>query len=83
MLFQMPTGLNHTRVPVLVMAGGKEYKVIKESTQDLLEVLPNAMGITAPKLGHVWNIESPDLFNSVLRRWIVDENLPEEVSFIN
>jgi hypothetical protein len=41
------------------------------------------MGITAPKLGHMWNIESPDLFSSVLRRWIVDENLPEEVSFIN
>jgi len=82
MLFQMPTGLNHTDVPVLVMDGGKEYKVIKESAQDLLEVLPNATGITAPKLGHVWNIENPDLFNRVLRSWIMDENLPEEVSSI-
>lgn len=82
MLFQMPTGLNHADVPVLVMDGGKEYKVIKESAQDLLEVLPNATGITAPKLGHVWNIENPDLFNRVLRSWIMDENLPEEVSSI-
>lgn len=82
MLFQMPTGLNHADVPVLVMDGGKEYKVIKESAQDLLEVLPNATGITAPKLGHVWNIENPNLFNRVLRSWIMDENLPEEVSFI-
>jgi pimeloyl-ACP methyl ester carboxylesterase len=82
MLFQMPEGLNHADVPVLVMAGGKDYKVIKESAQDLLEVLSNATGITAPKLGHVWNIENPHLFNRVLRSWIVDENIPGEVSSI-
>ncbi|KAF5089117.1 2-succinyl-6-hydroxy-2,4-cyclohexadiene-1-carboxylate synthase [anaerobic digester metagenome] len=82
MLFQMPMGLNRADVPVLVMAGEKEYKVIKESAQDLMEILPNAIGITAPKLGHVWNMENPDIFNRVLRNWIKDENLPGEVSFI-
>lgn len=82
LLFQMPNGLNHADVPVLVMAGEKEYKIIKESVRDLMEGLPNATGITAPKLGHMWNIENPDLFNRVLRSWIVDEKLPDEVSFI-
>ncbi|AEG19225.1 alpha/beta fold hydrolase [Methanobacterium paludis] len=79
MLFQMPSGLENADVPVLVMAGEKEYKVIKESAEDLIKVLPNAKGITAPKVGHMWNLEYPNLFNKVLRRWITNGALPEEV----
>jgi pimeloyl-ACP methyl ester carboxylesterase len=78
MFFQMPPELEKADVPVLVMAGEKEYKVIKESAEDLIKVLPNAKGITAPKVGHMWNLEYPDLFNKVLRRWITNGALPEE-----
>lgn len=79
MLFQMSSGLEKADVPVLVMAGEKEYKVIKESAEYLVKVLPNAKGITAPKVGHMWNLENPKLFNGVLRRWITNEALPKEV----
>ncbi|MGD2050630.1 MAG: hypothetical protein PVH03_14110 [Chloroflexota bacterium] len=29
-----------------------------------------------PGLGHGWNVEAPDLFNAMVRAWIVDTPLP-------
>ena len=62
----MPSGLEKAEVPVLVMTGEKDYKIIKESARDLLNVLPNSKGAMALKVGHMWNIENPELFNNVL-----------------
>jgi pimeloyl-ACP methyl ester carboxylesterase len=77
MLFKMPDGLRKANVPVLVMTGEKDYKIIKESARNLLNALPNSEGAVALKVGHMWNIENPELFNNVLRRWINGETLPE------
>lgn len=80
MLFKMPDGLEKADSPVLVMAGEKDYKIIKESARDLLNVLPNSEGAVALKVGHLWNVENPELFNKTLRDWITDETLPEILS---
>ncbi len=79
MLFKLPAGLEKAEAPVLVMAGEKDYQIIKESARDLTNVLPNSKAYTALKVGHLWNIESPELFNSVLRSWINDKTLPDGV----
>lgn len=79
MLFKMPDGLEKANVPVLVMTGQKDYRIIKESAKDLLNVLPNSKGAMALKTGHMWNIENPDLFNNVLRAWITDKTLPSGI----
>jgi pimeloyl-ACP methyl ester carboxylesterase len=83
MLFKMPDGLKNVNTPVLVMAGEKDYKIIRESAKDLTEILPLSKGFMAPKVGHAWNLEAPQLFNRVLRRWINDKDLKEELLPLN
>lgn len=83
MLFKMPFGIHKANVPVLVMTGQKDYGIIKESARDLLNVLPNSKGAMALKVGHLWNIENPELFNNVLRAWITDETIPGAIEPLN
>jgi pimeloyl-ACP methyl ester carboxylesterase len=75
MIFERPDGLEKIDVPVLVMTGEKDYEIIKESANDLLKALPVSEGYVAKKLGHIWNLEDPIRFNSVLRRWIANNSL--------
>ncbi len=82
MLFEMPEGLENVNVPVLVMEGEKDYRIINESAKSLLNVLPNSRGVYALKSGHMWNMENPELFNNTLRAWINDEALPKSVKLI-
>ena len=35
MLFKIPDGLGNIEIPVLVLTGEKDYKIIKESARDL------------------------------------------------
>ena len=76
LFFKLASGLEKANVPVLVMMGEKDYKVIKESALDLVKVLPNSSAYIVPKVGHVWNMESPILFNHVLRCFITGKSLP-------
>ncbi len=68
--FKRPECLEEITVPVLVMTGEKDYKIIKESAIDLLKSIPTSEGYCAPNLGHAWYLENPALFSSVLRKWI-------------
>ncbi len=79
LLFEQPTGLEKVNAPVLVLAGEKDYRIIKESAKDLLNTIPNSEGAMPMKVGHMWNMENPELFNSVLRAWIADKPLPENL----
>lgn len=73
--FKLPDGLEKIEVPVLVMAGEKDYKIIKDSADDLLTSLKMSQGYIAPNVGHVWNLEDPNHFNWILRRWITNKTL--------
>ncbi len=77
MLFERPNGLEKVNTPVLVMFGEKDYRIIKESADELLNVIPNSKGAVAREVGHMWNMEKPELFKDVLRAWITDNPLPE------
>jgi pimeloyl-ACP methyl ester carboxylesterase len=79
LFFTLPEGLNKADVPVLVMVGEKDYKVIKESVRDLVNALPNSKSYIVPKGSHVWNMESPLLFNKVLRSFISEKALPNAI----
>jgi pimeloyl-ACP methyl ester carboxylesterase len=83
MLFKLPDGLENMERPVLVLAGEKDYMIIKESARDLNHVLPQSKGYIVPKVGHVWNLEAPQLFNRILRRWIDDKGLNEDLLTID
>lgn len=77
LLFKRPEGIGNVHVPVLVMFGEKDYRVIKESAEELLRTIPNSKGAITMKAGHMWSIEKPELFNHVLRSWINDNPLPD------
>ncbi len=79
MLFKMPKDLENAYVPVLVMTGEKDYRIVNESAEKLMNVLPNSKRAYALRVGHMWNMENPELFNNVLRAWINDESLPVSV----
>lgn len=82
-LFQMPSSLKNVEAHVLVMTGEKDFIIIKESAKYLLNKLPNSKGAMALKVGHLWNIENPKLFNKTLRTWITDNKSPEELELLN
>jgi len=77
MLFKIPEGIENVNNPILIIAGGKEYGIIKESARDLKNVIPNSQYFIASNMVHIWNLVDPEFFNSVLRAWITDKKLPE------
>jgi pimeloyl-ACP methyl ester carboxylesterase len=68
-----------TSIPVLVAVGGKETPFAKSVARSLVRQIPGARGIIIPGLGHVWNMQDPQLFASVARAWFNDGKLPEEL----
>ena len=83
--FRLPAGLEQFQNPVLVVTGSKEYKQMKESARDLLNVLPNAHGVVVD-LGknatlaqeHNWALTAPELFSKTIMAFIEDKPLPTE-----
>jgi pimeloyl-ACP methyl ester carboxylesterase len=73
--YKLPNDLENVQAPVLIITGEKDYKIITESAKDLLRSLPNSEGYIAPNVGHIWNLEDPKLFNSVMRQWIENKTL--------
>ena len=78
-LFKMPDKLEEADVPVMLMAGEKDYTIIKESVEVLANILPNSKAFLAPGVGHFWNMEKPELFNEVLKSWITGNSLPNDL----
>lgn len=85
--FRLPQGLEQAIAPTLVIAGSKEYAVMKESARRLGAALPNAnvMQINLGKNGsiakeHNWAMTAPDLFAQTVRAWIEGTPLPEELA---
>jgi pimeloyl-ACP methyl ester carboxylesterase len=83
--YRLPAGLERADVPVLVMAGKREYKQMQQSARDLLSVLPDAHGVLVD-LGkgsslakeHNWAMTAPALFNAIVQAFIEDHALPSE-----
>lgn len=66
----LPQKLEDYQGPVLVLAGGKEPKLVSKSFPALGKALPQAQFRTAAGRHHQWNIEDPILFNATVRSWI-------------
>ena len=77
--FGLPSGLDQVHIPTLVVAGGHELRQTVRSVGVLAGAMPKAQGRIAPRLGHAWNGEAPELFSQMVRSWINDEPLPAEL----
>jgi len=84
--FRLPDGLERVSVPTLVVAGKKEYGVMRQSVRDITNTIPTAKGFLVEHLRklslaeeHNWNMTAPDLFTQMVRAWITDHPLPAEL----
>jgi len=77
--FRPPDALKAINVPTLAVAGSKETGVNLRATQMIAALMPNAQGYLAPNLGHMWNAQNPQLFNRMVRAWLTDTALPDEL----
>ena len=64
--------------PILVTVGQKEDVMMKRAARRLGRKLP-AQAVMAPSVGHIWNLEAPDLFTQTVRAWTTDQPLPQEL----
>ena len=67
----------NTSIPVLVAVGGKETPFAKSMARNLTRQIPGAKGFFLPGLGHVWNMQDPQLFARVVRIWFNEGAVPE------
>lgn len=75
--FELPAKLKAASAPVLVIAGSKEYGLMRESARDVAAVLPNARGYLVKGVGHTFSFEKPELYAGLIQGWIADRPLPE------
>lgn len=57
---------------LLAVAGAKEPAVTRRSLHAIAAAAPMVTTRLAPGMHHVWNIEDVDLFNEMLRAWVID-----------
>lgn len=84
--FRLPDGLQNVSVPTLVVAGKKEYGVMRQSVRDIANAIPTAKGflVAHPRKmslaeEHNWNMTAPNLFTQMVRAWITGQPLPAEL----
>ncbi len=63
--------------PLLVVTGSQETLVTQHMARTLVHKIKGACSMTIPNVGHVWNLESPDLFTDIVRAWISDDPLAQ------
>ncbi|MBA3872074.1 MAG: hypothetical protein H0X30_23250 [Anaerolineae bacterium] len=68
-----------TQAQALVVVGERETVVAKRDARKLSTQIKGARGVVAPNVGHVWNLEAPDLFNAMVRTFVVGAPLPSEL----
>jgi pimeloyl-ACP methyl ester carboxylesterase len=72
---KLPEHLSFAVAPVLVAAGEKEPKAMRESVNDIVKALPNAKGILFRGCRHDIPWKAIDAFNQTVREWITDSPL--------
>jgi pimeloyl-ACP methyl ester carboxylesterase len=77
--FQLPPGLTSIPNPVLALAGQNENVLVLESLKTITSTLPQSQARLIPLARHAWIAEQSDLWQCVLRAWLREEPLPEEL----
>jgi pimeloyl-ACP methyl ester carboxylesterase len=77
---RIPSGMENVVSRVLLVAGEREPQAVRQSQASLARLLPNAENYVAPSMGHGWLAEAPDLHFRMVRAWLQNEPLPEELA---
>lgn len=79
---RQPQGLVEVACPVLFVSGEKEPNAVKQSNIMLANLMPNALSRMVPGMGHGWLAEAVDLHIGMVRAWIGDQPLPQDLKEI-
>lgn len=63
----------------LVLVGARETALARQQARRMAERIAGARGATVRGVGHVWNLEAPELFCATVRAFCGDGGLPEGV----
>ncbi len=77
--FRLPENLSRVSTPTLVLAGAREYGVMRRSARDLAAALPHGRAAIVQGARHNWPLEHPDLFAEVLCAWVRSAPLPNRL----
>jgi pimeloyl-ACP methyl ester carboxylesterase len=84
--FRLPAGLEKVAAPTLVVAGRREYKVMRQSVWDVAAAIPSAQACLVHhtrKLSlsqeHNWSMTAPELFTRTVQAWMEGQPLPPEL----
>jgi pimeloyl-ACP methyl ester carboxylesterase len=67
------------KVPTLLVTGQQEMGEMHAATAALAAYMPRARARVAPGLGHGWIATRPDLHSRMVRAWLEDQPLPDEL----
>jgi pimeloyl-ACP methyl ester carboxylesterase len=65
--------------PLLVAVGEQETIPARQAARKLLSLYPQAWGVVAPGLRHLWNLQDPGLFSDTVRGFVTGRPLPEKL----
>jgi pimeloyl-ACP methyl ester carboxylesterase len=84
--YRIPSGLERTQTPTLIVCGKNEYGAMRQSARDLADAIPSGQAYevlhTKKKSAaeeHNWNMTAPDLFTQMVRAWFTGQPLPVEL----
>jgi len=77
MEMQLPDAVS---CPLLVAVGENETQPARQAARKLLALYPGAVGVIAPGLHHLWNLQDPDLFSAAVRAWVNGKDLPAKLT---
>lgn len=69
--WRLPADLATCEAPLLVAAGARESRVIRDAVAEIPRVVPGARGLLVPGAVHAWPVHSPHLFAHVVRDWLL------------
>lgn len=72
---RLPMGMD---LPVLALVGARETFLARRAAQVIAQSFPRGRFAVVPHVGHVWNLEVPELFGQTLSAWLQDGPLPWE-----
>ncbi len=68
---------HQVHVPMLITVGQNETFVVQQAAREISTTIQGAKGVMVPGVGHIWNLEAPDLFTDTMRSWVTDTPLPQ------
>ncbi|MGC4940046.1 alpha/beta fold hydrolase [Kribbella sp. DT2] len=71
---RIPEGLSTYDGPLLLVAGEREPRTVLRSLAAAATLVPRATTRLVPNMHHVWNIEDPDLFDTMIRDWLAEQD---------